>query len=642
MVLNVFRKKLAAMIIVPVVLVIMAGVSALVIYVSDSSYQMVLRNETRAAASLSETVAESLGLYIKGLEVEVDMLAEQQSLRDAFGGYDSRALELMGKTVRDSEDIWGILLFDARGDIVASLKSDGRSIGNFNVADRDYARAVLANGRTFVAKTVLQPKDGSDSLVFAVAKGVYNNQGKLLGGVAMFPRWSSFTSKFIDPFTIGEMGYGFILDSAGRFIHHPRNRDLILKDYSGEDFVRQALNRKDGELFYDWKGDAKVMTFTTEPHTGWVVCMSAYEGDLASAAVTQRNVLMGVGAAIALLAIGLIFWVVRTFVLRPVREGVAFAGAMAAGDLTREIAEVSRNEFGLLVNALNNMVGKLRDIVSGVLSASENVAAGSEQLNAAAERISQGATEQAASVEEISASMEQMTQNIRRSMVVAEETYTMISKTASDVVEGGQAVDETVEAMRNIAEKIAVIEEIARQTNLLALNAAIEAARAGEHGKGFAVVASEVRKLAEHSGAAAAEIGALSASSLGVAEKAGGMFKSIVDEIQSNAEKMQEVAASSREQVHEAENISGAASQLESVVQQNASASEELASTAQELSGQAEELVSTMSFFSVDRVMGGNGHGNGQGIGTVRRVAVARTSPRSLPAARADSEFETF
>ena len=641
MIFNVFKRSLAVMVIVPVVLTIMLGVGILVIYVSDSSYKMVLESETRAATSLSRSVTDSLALYLSSLEDNVSLLADDQSVLDALGGDTRGVQELMGKVVKGSDELWGMIIFDRNGNTLAGLKSDGRRIAKVNVGDRDYAQAVLGNGRPYVAKTVLQPKDGSGDLVFGVATGVRSPQGDILGGIAIFPKWSVFTSKFIDPFTIGKKGYGFVLDAQGRIIHHPKDAGLILQDLSRYDFIRDTLNRGNGRILYDWKGENRVMAFNTEPRTGWVVCMSAYESDLASAAISQRNVLLGVGALIAVIAIGLIFFVVRRLVLRPVNEGVGFAKGMASGDLTKEMSDISRNEFGMLVMALNGMVAKLRSIVMGVLGASENVAAGSEQLNAAAERISQGATEQASAVEEISASMDQMTQNIRTNMRVAEETHAMVSKTANDVVEGGEAVNEAVGAMRNIAEKIAVIEEIARQTNLLALNAAIEAARAGEHGKGFAVVAAEVRKLAEHSGAAAAEIGALSASSLTLSEKAGVLFKSIVTEIQENAEKVHEVAASSREQVHEAENIAASTAQLESVVQQNASASEELASTAQELSGQAEELVSTMSFFSVDQVMGGNGYGNGNG--DARHVYVSQARPKQLAAGETDdSEFETY
>jgi methyl-accepting chemotaxis protein len=214
--------------------------------------------------------------------------------------------------------------------------------------------------------------------------------------------------------------------------------------------------------------------------------------------------------------------------------------------------------------------------------------------------MSQGATEQAAAAEEASSSMEQMSSNIRQNADNAMQTEKIAVKSADGARQGGTAVNETVHAMKEIANKISIIEEIARQTNLLALNAAIEAARAGEHGKGFAVVASEVRKLAERSQKAAAEISELSASSVEVAERAGALLGQMVPDIQKTAELVQEINAASREQDLGAGQINKAIQQLDQVIQQNASSSEEMASTAEELSSQAEQLQSAIAFFRVD------------------------------------------
>jgi methyl-accepting chemotaxis protein len=213
--------------------------------------------------------------------------------------------------------------------------------------------------------------------------------------------------------------------------------------------------------------------------------------------------------------------------------------------------------------------------------------------------MSQGATEQASSAEEVSSSMEEMSSNIRQNADNALQTEKIAKKASSDAEEGGRAVEETVTAMKEIAVKTGIIEEIARQTNLLALNAAIEAARAGEHGKGFAVVASEVRKLAERSQKAAAEIKELSGTSVIIAEKAGEMLGRIVPDIQKTAELVAEISAASSEQNSGAEQINKAILQLDEVIQQNASSSEEMSSMAEELSSQAEQLSESIAFFKV-------------------------------------------
>jgi methyl-accepting chemotaxis protein len=276
----------------------------------------------------------------------------------------------------------------------------------------------------------------------------------------------------------------------------------------------------------------------------------------------------------------------------------ANAKQVAQGNLMIELKKRSENDD--LMESLANMVDKLKEIVREVQAAADSVATSGQELSATAQTLSQGATEQAASAEEISASMEEMSSSIKQNADNSSQTEKIASKSANDAREGGKAVNETVLAMKEIATKISIIEEIARQTNLLALNAAIEAARAGEHGKGFAVVASEVRKLAERSQTAAGEISELSGRSVQVAESAGQMLTAILPDIQRTAELVQEISASSKEQDAGADQVNRAIQQLDQVIQQNASAAEEMASTTEELAGQAEQLKSTIAFFTID------------------------------------------
>ncbi|MBE0501279.1 MAG: HAMP domain-containing protein [Desulfuromonadales bacterium] len=271
---------------------------------------------------------------------------------------------------------------------------------------------------------------------------------------------------------------------------------------------------------------------------------------------------------------------------------------ISKGNLNAEVKLSSEKDQ--LGTSLKKMVEVLRDVINNVRLSADNVASGSQTMSASSEEMSQGASEQAAAAEEASSSIEQMTANIRQNADNAQETEKIAVQAAKDAQEGGAAVVNTVAAMKDIASKIMIIEEIARQTNLLALNAAIEAARAGEHGKGFAVVAAEVRKLAERSQIAAGEISNLSTSSVDVAERAGELLKIVVPNIQKTAELVQEITAASREQDAGADQINKAIQQLDQVIQQNASASEEMASTAEELSSQSEQLQGMIDYFKID------------------------------------------
>ncbi len=286
-------------------------------------------------------------------------------------------------------------------------------------------------------------------------------------------------------------------------------------------------------------------------------------------------------------------------IVMPINDVMAVLKLVEAGDLTAPVVNQYEGQLEELKQTVNNTIAKLLMVINEVSQSADNIASASEQVNATAQSISQATNEQAASVEETSASVEQMSASINQNTENSKVTDGIASKAAKDANEGGGAVKETVAAMKSIADKISIIDDIAYQTNLLALNAAIEAARAGEHGKGFAVVAAEVRKLAERSQVAAQEIGEVAKNSVGLAERAGSLLDEIVPSINKTSDLVQEIYAASDEQSSGATQITAAMNQLSQATQENASSSEELAATAEEMSSQAEQLQQLIGFFNV-------------------------------------------
>jgi methyl-accepting chemotaxis protein len=351
-----------------------------------------------------------------------------------------------------------------------------------------------------------------------------------------------------------------------------------------------------------------------------------------------RLLLIGLLSAALLLAVGSGTWIAMRL-SSGLSAAVDLAGAVAVGDLSRHVTVESNDEVRDLVEALNRMTGnlnttakladqiaagdltvqpkrlsdkdtlgialetmvtRLRAVVSEAVNAAESVSAGSQELSSSSQELSQGATEQASAAEEVSASMEQMSANIKQNADNAAQTETIARQSAGDAEASGGAVNRAVEAMRTIAEKIGIVQEIARQTDLLALNAAVEAARAGEHGRGFAVVASEVRKLAERSQGAAAEISMLSTQTVKAAQEAGEMLTRLVPDIRKTAQLVTEISAACREQDIGTDQINQAIQQLDTVTQQNASSSEEMSATSEELAAQAEQLQASIGYFRIE------------------------------------------
>ena len=415
--------------------------------------------------------------------------------------------------------------------------------------------------------------------------------------------------EYLEPYVNGKQGIeqhmnqyaanGSIKNAANNWINDYAEKLIALQKEEAKtadmELLYAEFAKQEGKEYMD-KIRAEMNDFVAAEST---LLQSRLEKQESTA--TNSKLVITLGTLIAfIIGIVIIFWITNSVMNQlggEPSEVADIAALVAQGKLDLKFDQ-SKKYKGLLAN-MKDMAEKLKEIVTDVINGADNISSASFQMSSTSQQMSQGASEQASSAEEVSSSMEEMAANIQQNTDNAQQTEKIALKASNDVLNGSDAVNQTVESMRSIADKITIIGEIARQTNILALNAAVEAARAGEHGKGFAVVAAEVRKLAERSQAAAAEIDQVSKSSVDVAEKSGKLLSEIVPDIQKTAKLVQEISAASIEQNSGADQVNSAIQQLNQVTQQNAASSEEMATGSEELASQAEQLMTTMQFFKL-------------------------------------------
>lgn len=615
-------------------IIIGMGISMAVAYISSTSaVEQTIQDQLSQIVTLT---AQSLESWIQEAEADVTSWSETPiyataapNSLEAASARASSAVEL-AKLQRNYDCYERIHLVNATGDVIASSSAESTIA---NLAESPYFQQALSGK---LALSDVEKSDVSGKPVFMIAAPV-KGQDQIVGVLIGVVNLEQFGQKFIDPVKVGETGYAYVFRRDGIVIAHPKKENILTLNVTDYDFGKKMIGQSHAVIAYDWEGVHKLVAFQRLETTGWTIGAGAATREMLAPIYHMAYINSGVAGLVIVVLIAFIVALVRSIVA-PLQRIVTIANAIGDGDMQQEISIVRYDEIGILAEAMRRMVAnlnaavqvagqiangdmtvvapvrserdalgkaltamttKLRDIIRDVKVAAENVASGSQFMSSGSEELSQGATEQAAAAEQASSSMEEMAANICQNAENARQTELIATKAAQDAHDSGQAVAETVLAIKEIARKVQIIEELARQTRMLSLNATIEAAKAQEFGKGFGVVAAEVRALAERSQSAASEITNLADASVKIAEVAGERLRTLVPDIRKTAELVQEISAATSEQERGTGQINTAIQQLDQVIQQNATASEEMASTSEELASQAEHLQGVIEFFKI-------------------------------------------
>jgi methyl-accepting chemotaxis protein len=570
-----------------------------------------VKNQLEAAMNASRTLAQALaGLRKVNPDRAIanallrEVLAQNPAFLGVWSGWERDAFDRRDSDYRNApgHDASGRYVpYWNRGSgqliVEALVDYDVPGVG-------DFYQLPKANRTETLIEPYVYNVAGKDTLITTVVVPIIE-AGQFLGVAGVDIALSDYQAEVskIKPY---ETGYASLFSNRGVFVGDARSErvgtqvndpELEAAISAGKVLGRYRFN----DVLNTDTYEVSVPVIVGAATTPWSFKVTVPIARMMETVIAMRTTAIIIGLISILVVAAILIWCIRLWVLNPIETARVAALRLAGGDLRVTIKVRGEDEIAQLLTAMQTMSEKLVTIIASIRSSAEGLVQSSEQIGSTSQNLSQAATQQAATVEETSASVEEISAAVAQNSDNARTTDGIASSSARTAAQGGEAVRETVLAMRQIAQKIGLVDEIAYQTNLLALNAAIEAGRAGEHGRGFAVVAAEVRKLAQRSQEAAKDIGTVASQSVALAERAGSLLDEMLPGIRKTADLVQEISAASSEQTTGLDQINAAVGQMAQTTQVNASAAEELNATAEEMSNQAIQLQEMMEFFQIQQ-----------------------------------------